>query len=101
MQLLLAAVGSCSAIDLVSILKKQKQVIEHFDIEVQGDRESVEQHSIWKNIHIVFKLNGAITPEKALKAAQLSMEKYCSVSKILEPSAQITYQVIVNNTTVL
>lgn len=100
MQLLLAAVGSCSGIDLVSILKKQKQVIDEFDIEVKAERETVEQHSIWKTIHINFKLNGEIVPEKALHAAQLSMDKYCSVAKILEPTARITFHVMVNNTLV-
>lgn len=93
MQLLLAAVGGCSAIDIVSILKKQRQQIEAFDIEVEGERQPIAQYSIWKNIHIVFKLKGKIDLEKAKKAAELSMEKYCSVSKTLEPTAHITHEV--------
>lgn len=93
MQLLLAAVGSCSAIDVVSILKKQKQHITHFDVEVDADRQSVEEHSEYKTIHIHFKLSGNIDQEKAEKADRLSIGKYCSVSKALEPLSKITYTV--------
>ena len=93
MQLLLAAVGSCSAIDVVSILKKQKQQITHFDVEVSADRQTVEEHSEYKTIHIHFKLSGDIDLEKAERAAKLSIDKYCSVSKALEPLSEITYSV--------
>ena len=44
MQLLLAAVGGCSAIDVILILKKQKQIIESFEIEVDGEREKIEDY---------------------------------------------------------
>jgi putative redox protein len=96
MQLLLAAVGGCSAIDVVTILKKQKQVIESFNIEVTGQREDVKTHSIYKKIHIRFLLKGKIEKGKAVRAVELSVDKYCSVAKTLEPTAKITYDVIVN-----
>jgi len=96
MQLLLSAVGSCSAIDIVSILKKQKQEIKSFQIVVEGDREQVEEYTLFRKIHLHFKLSGKVELEKAQRAAQLSMEKYCSVSKTLEPTATITYTVSVH-----
>lgn len=98
MQLLLAAIGSCSAIDIVSILRKQKQEIIFFDIEVDGEREEilVEGVSLFKTIDVHFILKGNIDVTKAERAVKLSMEKYCSVSKILEPTATITYKVSVN-----
>lgn len=95
-QLLLAAVGGCSAIDVVMILKKQKQRIDSFEIEVDGEKEKVEEYSLFKDITIHFKLKGEIELEKAERAVQLSIEKYCSVSKTLEPTAKITYKVSVN-----
>lgn len=95
-QLLLAAVGGCSAIDVVMILKKQKQKIDSFEIEVDGEKEKVEEYSLFKNITIHFKLKGEIDLDKAERAVQLSIEKYCSVSKTLEPTAKINYKVSVN-----
>lgn len=95
MQLLLSALGSCSAIDIISILRKQKQVIESFDIEVDGDREPVgiEGYSLFKTIEVNFILKGNLDKDKVERAVKLSMEKYCSVTKTLEPTAKITYKV--------
>lgn len=83
MQLLLAALGSCSAIDLVSILKKQRQQIDDFTIDINGEREKEVIPALWKSITVVFHLTGTIDGEKARKAATLSMEKYCSVAETL------------------
>jgi putative redox protein len=96
MQLLLAAVGGCSAIDVILILKKQKQIIESFEIEVDGEREKIEDYSLFKDICLHFKIKGEVDPDKAERAVKLSVEKYCSVSKTLEPTAKITYKVTVN-----
>ena len=95
-QLLLAAVGGCSAIDVLMILKKQKQTVDALEIEVDGEKEKVEDYSLFRNISIHFKLKGEIDLDKAERAVQLSIEKYCSVSKTLEPTAKITYKVSVN-----
>jgi putative redox protein len=96
MQLLLAAVGGCSAIDVILILKKQKQIIESFEIEVDGERKKIEDYSLFKDICLHFKIKGEVDPDKAERAVKLSVEKYCSVSKTLEPTAKITYKVTVN-----
>ncbi len=98
MQLLLAALGSCSAIDIVSILRKQKQEIESFDIEVEGAREpvGVEGYSLFKTIVVHFIFKGNIDADKVERAVKLSMKKYCSVSKTLEPTATITYKITLN-----
>lgn len=96
MQLLLAAAGGCSAIDVILILKKQKQEIESFEVEVEGEKEKVEDHSIFKDIVLHFKIKGKVDVEKAERAVKLSMDKYCSVSKILSKTARINYKVSVN-----
>lgn len=98
MQLLLAALGGCAAIDIILILKKQKQVIDFFDIEVDGEREVIatEGVSLFKTIEVHFILKGNIEKNKAERAVQLSMEKYCSVTKTLEPTAKITHKVTIN-----
>ena len=96
MQLLLAAVGGCSAIDVILILKKQKQVIEDFEVEVEGEREKIEDYSLFRDICLHFKFKGKVDQEKAERAVKLSVDKYCSVSKTLEQTARITYKVSVN-----
>lgn len=96
MQLLLAAVGGCSAIDVILILKKQKQIIEDFDVEVEGAREKIGDYSLFREITLHFKIKGEVDLEKADRAVKLSLEKYCSVSKTLEPTAKINYKVSVN-----
>ncbi len=95
-QMLLAAVGGCSAIDVISILKKQRQEITSFEMEVDGDKQSVDSYSVYKRIEMHFKLEGKIDPEKALRAAKLSHDKYCSVSKALEHDSEIVLKVSVN-----
>ncbi|HVA97473.1 MAG TPA: OsmC family protein [Bacteroidia bacterium] len=96
MQMLLMALGGCSGIDVVMILKKQKQEITDFKISIDADRENIKDYSFWKNIHIHFKLKGNIELGKAKRAADLSIEKYCSVAKTLEKTSKITYSVSVN-----
>lgn len=97
MQMLLMALGGCSAIDIVLILKKQRQEIEDFEIVVDGEREEVKDGAaLFETINVEFKLKGKIDKEKAERAVALSMEKYCSVTKTLEKTAKITYSVSVN-----
>lgn len=97
MQMLLMGLGGCSAIDIVMILKKQKQIIDSFEISIDGERQPGKEPSLWETVEIHFKLKGTIEKEKAERAVQLSMEKYCSVSKTLElAGAKVTYKVSVN-----
>lgn len=97
METVLMAVAGCSGIDIVSILKKQRQVIEGFSAEVEGERIQVDEAKPFRCILVKFFLQGLIDPRKALKAAELSFEKYCSVSKTLEPNVTVSYEVFVNN----
>ncbi|WP_062056266.1 OsmC family protein [Aquimarina longa] len=97
MEYVLMGVAGCSAIDVISILKKQRQEITDYRAEVDGVREEIDGAKPFKNITVTVYLEGNIAPEKAKRAAQLSFEKYCSVSKTLEPTATIAYKVVVNN----
>lgn len=97
MQLLLVGAAGCSAIDMVHILKKQRQEIIDFHVEVDGEREKVEEYSVWKVITIHYKLKGKIDLAKAERAARLSHEKYCSVSKTLEHTSAINFKVTIEN----
>ncbi len=97
MEYVLMGVAGCSSIDIISILKKQRQQITSYKVEVIGNREKIEDATPFKVIEVVVYLEGEIVPAKAKRAAQLSFEKYCSVSKTLEPTATIVYKVFVNN----
>lgn len=91
MQLLLAGLGSCSTMDVINILNKQKQELKDIQIVVDGEREQGVEPSLFRDIHVHFTLFGTVDEDKAKKAIDLSMTKYCSVAKTLEASAKITY----------
>ncbi|MEO5649084.1 MAG: OsmC family protein [Ginsengibacter sp.] len=99
MQLLLCALGSCSGQDVASILKKQRQSVQHFKIKIEGEREAGPIPSLWKLINLTFELQGNVEKVKAEKAVSLSIEKYCSVAETLKRGGtKITWKVNVINT---
>ena len=100
MESVMMAVAGCSGIDVVSILKKQRQEIKNFSAEVEGERVQVDEAKPFKKIMVKFLLEGEIDPKKAQKAAELSFEKYCSVSKTLEPNVEVQFEVFVNGVVV-
>lgn len=92
MQLLLAGIGGCSAIDVISILEKQKQKLTDLKVEVDGDRQKLKAgYSEYKTIHMHFTLSGELDRKKVERALELSITKYCSVSKALEKGSEISY----------
>ncbi len=100
METVLMAVAGCSGIDMVSILKKQRQTITNFSAEVEGERVPLDDAKPFKTILVKFFLEGEIDSQKAKRAAELSFEKYCSVSKTLEPNITVNYEVTVNGETI-
>jgi len=93
MQMLLAAMGGCSAIDVINILKKQKQDLKDIKVTVTGEREKDAIPSLYTDVHAHFRLFGNLDKDKVNKAVSLSVEKYCSVAKTLEARAKVTYSV--------
>ncbi len=91
MQLLLAAFGGCSAIDLISILRKQREPLHDLKITITGEREQGVVPALYTEVHAHFTLIGDVNQEKAERAVQLSVEKYCSVAKTLEKTAKVTH----------
>ncbi len=92
MELLLAGLGGCSSIDIIGILKKQRQELKNIEVEIDAEREKDKVPSLFRNIHIKFKLEGNLHESKVKKAIELSMDTYCSVAKTLEKTAKITYE---------
>ncbi len=94
MQALLSALGGCSGVDIVMILKKQKETIEQLEMVINGERAVGKEPALWETIHVNFKFKGTMTKERAEKACSLSMDKYCSVAATLRAAgAVITWDV--------
>ena len=97
MEVLLMGVAGCSSIDVVSILNKQRINPITLRMEVEGIRDASAVPAPFQGINVTLFLEGEdITPEKAKRAAQLSFDKYCSVSKSLDPSIIINQTIVVN-----
>lgn len=91
MELLLTSLASCSAIDIQSILIKQRQEILDFEIETIGHRVD-EVPAVFDTIHLKITVKGNIDASKLEKAIELTKEKYCSAYKMLSKSCEIIYE---------
>ncbi len=97
MELLLMGLGSCSAFDLLIILKKQRQIVDDIQITVDGVRNEHQVPSVFTHIHIHFALKGRLEQDKVSKACELAVTKYCSVHDMLVKTASITYDFSILN----
>jgi putative redox protein len=91
MQLMLAGLGGCSSIDVIHLLKKQRQPLEDINVTVSATRQEGKVPSLFETIHIHFELKGDLDKKKVERACALSMEKYCSVAMLLEKTAKIEW----------
>ncbi|MBK7408138.1 MAG: OsmC family protein [Saprospirales bacterium] len=90
MQLLLTSMGTCSAMDIIHLLRKQRQGLRDLKVSVKGDR--VDTHPrIFERVHLHFDLYGALDAPKVERAVSLSVEKYCTAIKMVEKVATVTY----------
>tara|TARA_B110000908_G_C10247209_1_gene449556 strand:+ start:1534 stop:1959 length:426 start_codon:yes stop_codon:yes gene_type:complete len=96
MELLLMGLAGCSSIDVVAILNKQKLNPTSLKMEVEGERNETEIPSLFNKINVKVIVEGETSPEKIRRAVQLSFDKYCSVSKTLEHTAEINYLIFLN-----
>ena len=97
MQAVAMALGGCSGIDIVLVLKKQRQNLQKFDTVITYERAEHETPSLFTKIHVCFKFEGDLDPDKVRRAVDLSINKYCSVARILEKTAQITVNWSIND----
>lgn len=83
MQLLLLSVGGCAAVDVLIILKKQRQKVVDLMIDLDATRFQTPPPALWEKAHLVFTVFGRVQLKKAEKAVAMSMEKYCSAAETL------------------
>lgn len=91
MEMLLGALGACTATDVVIILGKKRQKLESLEVVVSGER-AAEPPTVWTKLEIVYRLRGALEEKAVRDAIELSEEKYCSVAAILRKTAAITFR---------
>ena len=92
MELLMVSLGGCTAMDVVSILKKMRVDLESMTINIDSE-QAPEHPKIFTRINIEYNLTGRnIKEEDVKRAIELSQEKYCSVTAMLKEKAEITYK---------
>ncbi|MFZ0736548.1 MAG: OsmC family protein [Candidatus Acidiferrales bacterium] len=91
MELLLAALGSCTATDVVTILAKKRQKLERLEVEVTGER-APDPPTVWTKLEIVYRLYGSLDEKAVRDTVELSETKYCSVAAMLRKTAPISFR---------
>jgi putative redox protein len=97
MEMVLVALGSCSGIDVSLILQKSRQQVSDISIEVEAERaDSIP--AVFTSVHVSYNITGIdLDPARVERAVSLSMDKYCSVTRMLEPSVNITHSYTVTD----
>ena len=89
-EMVLVALGGCAAADVISILRKKRQAVTGYEVEVRGDRRA-EPPRIFTHIEVIHRVRGRDLSAQAIAdAIRLSDTKYCSVHAMLEGTAHIT-----------
>lgn len=91
MEMLLMALGACTAVDVVNILEKKRQKLESLEVLCSGER-APDPPKVWTKLEIVFRLRGQLEEAAVKRAIELSEGKYCSVSAMLRKTATLTWR---------
>lgn len=95
MEMVLLGLGTCSTMDVISILKKSRQQVTDCEIDINAERGDAVP-KMYTHIHLCYHISGRDLQENHVKrAVELSMEKYCSVSAMLKQTVNITYEYII------
>ncbi|HQG37532.1 MAG TPA: OsmC family protein [Chitinophagales bacterium] len=90
MQLILMGLGGCTSMDMLSVLKKMREDVKSYKVTVDAER-ATEHPMVFTKIHVHYILEGKLKKENVEKAIALSMDKYCSVTHMLNKTATITH----------
>jgi putative redox protein len=92
MELVLMALCGCTAVDVISILRKKREPLTSLTVSAVAQRAE-EAPKVFTHIHLTYHVGGGVTTKAAEDAVSLSKNKYCSVSKMLEKAATIDYEI--------
>lgn len=91
MELVLMALGACTATDIVIVMKKKRQKLEMLEVICSGER-ATEPPTVWTKLEILYRLRGELDDTAVKHAIELSEEKYCSVAAMLKKTAKISWR---------
>jgi putative redox protein len=91
MELVLMALGACTATDVVTVLQKKRQNLKSLEVVCSGER-ATQPPTVWTKLEIVYRLRGDLDDGAVKHAIELSEEKYCSVAAMLKKTATITWR---------
>ena len=91
MEMLLAALGACSSVDVVLILAKKRQKLTSLQVDVSGEK-ATEPPAVWTKIEMGYRLTGELDEKAVRDSIELSQNKYCSVAAMLGKTAEISYR---------
>src|SRR6202035_4908949 len=91
MELLLMALGACTATDVVIVLQKKRQKLESLEVICSGER-AAEPPAVWTKLEVLYRLRGKLDESAVKHAIELSEEKYCSVSAMLKKTATLSWR---------
>jgi len=92
--LMLTSLAGCTAMDVISILRKMKHEPEAFSVETEADLTD-EHPKVFKSIKIIYRIKGDVPREKAEKAVSLSLDRYCGVTDMLRKAAPVDFEIII------
>jgi len=91
MEMVLMALGACTATDMVVILEKKRQNLRSLEVLCSGDR-ATEPPTVWVRLEVVFRLRGSLDEDAVKHAMRLTKEKYCSVAAMLRKTAEFSWR---------
>lgn len=95
-ELVVMGLGGCTAMDVIALLKKYKQLPRSFHIDVDVESSTGVQPAVFTNARITYRVEGDVDPERLLEAVRLSQTRYCGVSSMLSKAFPIHYNVQLN-----
>lgn len=96
-ELVAIGLGGCTAMDVMALLKKHKQIPSHFQVDVDIESSSGSQPVVFQKAVLTFVVDGDVDKEKLLEAVKLSQTKYCGVSAMLAQALPIEYKILLND----
>lgn len=99
-ELIYVSLAGCTGMDAISVLRKMRQPVASFSVDVEGLEQTEEHPKYWTHIRVIFNVEGEVEPEKLKKAINLSRTRYCGVSASLRGSVKIDYRYVLNGNAV-
>ena len=96
LEVMLCALGGCTGMDVVSILRKMKTEPRSLQIEITDER-APEYPKVFTKLHLTYRITGAVPQDNLKKAIDLSLSKYCPIANTLAGVVQITSEGVIES----